>query len=43
MLRLRHALFILGLLAVGSSLTGCAVYSRPGYVRGWHYDHHNRW
>jgi hypothetical protein len=46
MRRLRHALFIVGLLTVGSSLMGCAVYTRPGYGERWHYDHRSyghRW
>jgi hypothetical protein len=46
MLRLRHALFIIGLLTVGSQLMACAVYTRPGYGRGWQYDHRahgHRW
>jgi hypothetical protein len=47
MLRLRHALFIVGLLTVVSSVMGCAVYSRPGYMNDrWHYDHRaygHRW
>jgi hypothetical protein len=39
MLHLRHALFVLGLLSVLPSLTGCYAYGRPGYGGRYHYEH----
>jgi len=39
MLRLRHLLFIVGLVAVAPTLTGCMVYARPGYVGRVHHRH----
>jgi hypothetical protein len=38
MMRLRVLLFLVGIVAVAPSLTGCVVYSRPG--PRWGYTHH---